>query len=239
MTSLTRREYQRKWYSEHREEQRQYGIKYRKEHRQELLAKKHIYNKEHSEQRIDYQKAYANAHAESIKVYRHMYYLAHREGIKQRSKAYRKTHKDERQINGHVYYEANKDHINEAAKEYVRLHRDQINDYKRQWAKDNPLKIRIVQAQKRARRKEAPGSGFSKQDFLDLWKLQNGHCYYCNRFMLLEAKNSDPLKVTIDHVIPLCKGGHHSRSNIVLACWECNIRKNQLLPSVFSGMLDL
>ncbi|MBZ5623051.1 MAG: HNH endonuclease [Acidobacteriia bacterium] len=38
---------------------------------------------------------------------------------------------------------------------------------------------------------------------------------------------------TIDHYIPLSKGGTNFPDNIVLACWPCNNRKRAKLPSEF------
>ena len=36
--------------------------------------------------------------------------------------------------------------------------------------------------------------------------------------------------MTIDHVVPLSKGGEHSWSNCVIACSRCNARKGNLMP---------
>ncbi|MDJ0713475.1 MAG: HNH endonuclease [Prochloraceae cyanobacterium] len=43
-------------------------------------------------------------------------------------------------------------------------------------------------------------------------------------------------KLTIDHVIPLSKGGKHSWENVVIACEPCNSRKGDRKPSE-AGML--
>jgi 5-methylcytosine-specific restriction protein A len=49
-------------------------------------------------------------------------------------------------------------------------------------------------------------------------KLQAGVCYYCeNRF------SKDDL--TMDHKVPLGKGGTSSKNNIVCCCKECNSLK--------------
>ena len=31
---------------------------------------------------------------------------------------------------------------------------------------------------------------------------------------------------TVDHVMPVCKGGSNDMDNLVLCCWECNTSKN-------------
>jgi 5-methylcytosine-specific restriction protein A len=57
------------------------------------------------------------------------------------------------------------------------------------------------------------------------WQRQvaRGRCHYCERtFHFAE--------LTMDHIVPLIRGGRSTRGNIVPACKECNNRKKYLLP---------
>ncbi len=54
-------------------------------------------------------------------------------------------------------------------------------------------------------------------------KIERGICYYCGRKV-------PPSELTMDHKIPLSRGGTSDRSNIVPACKECNNKKKYLLP---------
>jgi 5-methylcytosine-specific restriction protein A len=54
-------------------------------------------------------------------------------------------------------------------------------------------------------------------------KLQEGTCYYCGR-------KFKPSELTMDHLIPLIRGGRSVKSNLVTACKECNTKKKYLLP---------
>ena len=57
------------------------------------------------------------------------------------------------------------------------------------------------------------------------WRLKRsvGVCHYCGgRF------GGEDL--TMDHVIPLSKGGMSVRENIVIACKDCNSKKKYNLP---------
>jgi 5-methylcytosine-specific restriction endonuclease McrA len=54
-------------------------------------------------------------------------------------------------------------------------------------------------------------------------KVERGICYYCGRKV-------PPSELTMDHKIPLSRGGTSDRSNIVPACKECNSKKKYLLP---------
>ncbi|MDR4509935.1 MAG: HNH endonuclease [Candidatus Brocadiaceae bacterium] len=55
-------------------------------------------------------------------------------------------------------------------------------------------------------------------------KISQGKCYYCqNTFP------SDDL--TMDHVIPLTRGGKSRKGNIVPCCKACNNKKKYLTPA--------
>ncbi len=54
-------------------------------------------------------------------------------------------------------------------------------------------------------------------------RIGRGICYYCGA--KVGSKN-----LTMDHVIPLSRGGTSSRDNIVPACKECNNKKKYMLP---------
>ena len=50
-------------------------------------------------------------------------------------------------------------------------------------------------------------------------------CYGCGRKCLKSAPNNHPLQATIDHVIPLSKGGTHEYANVRTMCRQCNVSK--------------
>lgn len=64
------------------------------------------------------------------------------------------------------------------------------------------------------------------------WKrrIETGRCYYCGRSV--GAK-----KLTMDHVVPLIRGGRSTRGNVVPACKECNNAKTHLLPVEWGAYL--
>ena len=54
-------------------------------------------------------------------------------------------------------------------------------------------------------------------------KISKGTCYYCGRHV-------DPGELTMDHVVPLIRGGKSTKGNLVPACKDCNNKKKCLLP---------
>jgi len=54
-------------------------------------------------------------------------------------------------------------------------------------------------------------------------KVSKGICYYC-------GQRVDPGELTMDHIVPLIRGGKSTKGNLVPACKDCNNKKKYLLP---------
>jgi 5-methylcytosine-specific restriction endonuclease McrA len=62
-------------------------------------------------------------------------------------------------------------------------------------------------------------------------KRSQGHCYFC-------GKKSAPGELTMDHIVPLVRGGKSTRANIVAACKICNSKKKHMLPVEWEEYLE-
>ena len=62
-------------------------------------------------------------------------------------------------------------------------------------------------------------------------RIATGLCHYCE-------ESFAPKELTLDHVLPLVRGGRSTRGNCVPACKECNTRKRDLLPTEWQDYLD-
>jgi len=62
-------------------------------------------------------------------------------------------------------------------------------------------------------------------------KTREGRCHYCNRLVGREH-------ITMDHVVPISRGGKSKKGNIVPACKECNNKKKYLLPLEWNEYLE-
>lgn len=54
-------------------------------------------------------------------------------------------------------------------------------------------------------------------------KLAQGVCYYC-------GKKTPSSLLTMDHIVPLARGGKSVKGNLVTTCKECNNKKKTSLP---------
>lgn len=72
------------------------------------------------------------------------------------------------------------------------------------------------------RKRESAGSGI---DLDLLWFSSDGKCPDCATTITRSAKFREPEFGSIDHIIPLSKGGEHAQHNVRLTCLPCNLRK--------------
>ncbi|MFQ5598793.1 MAG: HNH endonuclease [Nitrospiria bacterium] len=65
------------------------------------------------------------------------------------------------------------------------------------------------------------------------WKRRRaaGLCHYCRaRFK--------PADLTMDHIVPIVRGGRSVKGNVVPACKACNNKKKYLLPVEWEAYLE-
>jgi 5-methylcytosine-specific restriction protein A len=75
----------------------------------------------------------------------------------------------------------------------------------------------VHQNRERAKAKELRASQWWRN------QLGQGICYYCeNKFSKAE--------LTMDHVIPVVRGGKSTKSNVVVCCKACNNKKKYKTP---------
>lgn len=61
-------------------------------------------------------------------------------------------------------------------------------------------------------------------------KIAKGVCGYCGRF-------TPRRELTMDHIVPIARGGCSTKGNVVPACKTCNTKKKQLLPMEWEAYL--
>jgi 5-methylcytosine-specific restriction endonuclease McrA len=64
------------------------------------------------------------------------------------------------------------------------------------------------------------------------WKRRcaKGRCHYC-------GQKTPAGELTMDHIVPVARGGRSTKGNVVPACKSCNTRKKQLLPMEWEAYL--
>jgi 5-methylcytosine-specific restriction endonuclease McrA len=90
---------------------------------------------------------------------------------------------------------------------------------------DRNKEQRVIDDQRRRARKYAtPVTTLARSEWRAILSRAKGRCYWCKK----KCK-----RLTMDHVIPLCKGGLHVKENVVAACRPCNSAKGSRRITLF------
>ena len=91
----------------------------------------------------------------------------------------------------------------------------------------NPELYATYRAARRARQRAAPGDGFSAEDVKRISEAQRWRCAACGQ----------KARLTVDHIVPLAKGGPNDPSNLQMFCKPCNSSKGAKEPHEFAATL--
>lgn len=67
---------------------------------------------------------------------------------------------------------------------------------------------------------------YERIDVDDIYKRDNYICGICGEEVDVNLYYPNPLSPTLDHIIPLSKGGSHTKENVTIAHLKCNVSKN-------------
>lgn len=111
-------------------------------------------------------------------------------------------------------------------REWARQHREDNVRRSREWERAHPDRRRGIAHARRAREKGAAGR-FTAEEWKQLVRRYNERCAYCGSAETL----------TVDHRIPLARGGSNRIDNILPACGWCNRSKGTLDEAGFRRRL--
>lgn len=181
------------------------------------------------------------ANPEKVREMDRQKYLRHREHIRERERAYYVLHQQEYVDRATRWREANPEKAREHARNGHARNRDRNNAYAREHAREkyaeDPQKYRdrfnawAQSPQGRAwfhqKRAERRGVPYTEEALEWLESLDSPLCTYCG----------EPA-TSIDHIVPISRGGTGERENLTPACGRCNSRKNAMSVSAFLKILE-
>ena len=125
-----------------------------------------------------------------------------------------------------AYYLANKDRIKAKTREYAKANAEQTASYLRSWIESNPAKYKEHRRNRsQLRRARFYGVGYEKFSITEIFKRDNWKCGICSEPIDKTLKWPNLGSISLDHIIPLSKGGNHSKANTQASHLGCNIRK--------------
>jgi len=135
-----------------------------------------------------------------------------------------------------VWKDAHRERVNELGRGYYARHREDLRRGQQRWRDTNRERFRAMQASWAARHPEKVNDGarrrrarmagavteiFARQE---VWLRDRGRCHIC-------GVRCDNKHWHLDHLVPLSKGGPHTRANVAVACPDCNRRRSNTGPA--------
>jgi len=158
--------------------------------------------------------AYRAANKDKIAARKAFLQVINREKISAASRAFRVKNIEKVRARDSAYYFKHKEKRNKKAAEYRKT-----------------KKGKACHANSRHKRRlRISHTNTVTSDELLALKQKSKSCYYCG----IKTKS-----LTLDHIIPLCKGGAHSLDNLIMACAPCNSRKCAKDPHIFARQVGL
>lgn len=185
------------------------------------------------------------------------WYAANKERAAERGRQYREANKDEIRAKKRAYMLANSEKESARKKAWHRANRDRLRARwqnrqtpetraeaarkAREWAarnperkkKDhreyyltNPTRTMVASLRRRARKRAVASDSVALAGLLS---DQDSFCYLCGEHIDDALAYPHPLSGSIDHVIPLVRGGSGLRENLRAAHLACNLRKGTKL----------
>jgi len=165
-----------------------------------------------------YKRAYYLAHQAEIKAYN----LAHKKEITARHKAYNLAHKKEIATSQKAYHLTHAEDIKIKRKAFRLAHKEEIADYQKVYRRKYPEKPKLL-----CRKYRALKLGNSHEPYTDayIFARDGWICGICGRKINKRLKHPNPLSKSIDHIVPVSKGGADSPMNVQAAHLRCNMIK--------------
>ncbi len=156
--------------------------------------------------------------------YNNQYKHAHKEEMADYMRRYEEERREERQAYKQQYREENQEYIAEHKREYRRANHVRLLAEKRIYDRENREKS-VQRRHKRRAQMKKTGGRYHSSHIAALYALQEGRCCWCGKTMINRIINrSAPRnqKFTVDHIIPIHRGGSNCWWNLILACQNCN-----------------
>lgn len=136
------------------------------------------------------------------------------------AKRYRDANLEQARESNRRYYERNREAIIQRTKRWHAENADLSRELKRAHREANRDKYRNKINSRRAR---ISGTAIGPVDLESLW---TGLCGICGEGIDRAMKFPNPLSPSVDHIIPLSKGGGHVADNLQWAHFGCNASKS-------------
>jgi len=188
--------------------------KYYQEHREEIRTKQKLHYEKNKEKYAARNKRWRSDNRDKIASYLD----GKKDVIHEQGKAWRSKNKSHLALKQRQYRAEKPEIVKriESKRVITDERRAKANAYRKEWRAKNPDKEQQYYQKRRAIK---VGGDLTESEILEQRKLQQGKCHYCGSCLDNNGRGH------IDHKTPLSRGGRNTKSNIVIACSNCNLNK--------------
>ncbi len=133
---------------------------------------------------------------------------------KEQRKSWRIANPEKHREEQRLYYARHREEQRLRAKTYKSNNKNKCRQYNRKYVKEHPENARVNRHNYFTRKTQAGGS-FTLKQWVELCQRFDFKCLRCKK----------KKKLTVDHVIPVSRGGTSDISNIQPLCINCNTSK--------------
>jgi len=193
--------------------------KYYQEHKEEIRAKQRDYYNKNKEMFAEKNKTWRRNNPVHIAEYLE----ENKDKKKEQAQEWREKNKEKLAEKMKIYRKENPELVKriEANRKITSERRVKSNIYHKKWSQKNPDKRAQYYQVRRCRMVEGVND-LTQADISKQREFQNGKCYYCKQELDNKGRGH------IEHKTPLSRGGHNTKTNIVISCSKCNLVKGQM-----------
>jgi 5-methylcytosine-specific restriction endonuclease McrA len=173
---------------------------------------------------------YREKNKENKKLRDAEYRAKNSEKVKAQKAAYYRANKDKYRVKNAEWYKENRENYLIYAKTYRELRGEQIKVAVKKWYATHPERRRYLSAKKEARRRARLRGNRTENYCRNSILVRDAYtCHLCGDAIDKTLRFPHAMCFTIDHVIPLIKGGADASDNVAAAHFLCNMKKGSKL----------
>lgn len=181
-----------------------------------------------------YAETYRDKNPEKIKQIQHANYLKNKLKINERHRKNNKINyelnREKELIRNKEYREKNKEKLALYYKIKYQKNKSKIDAVSMEYKRNHPDMCKNSQQKRRALKNN---SKFEKFKISEIFERDGYVCGICGYGVNKDLTGRHPFAASLDHIIPLNKGGTHTKDNVQCSHFKCNIQKHtKILPKI-------
>ncbi len=123
------------------------------------------------------------------------------------------------------------EYVREVADRWAINNPERVTELGRNWRQRNPEKVAANNRKQHSARRAVKGH-FTDEDLRQILERQKHRCVYCKVTLTRRTKS-------LDHILPVSKGGTNWPDNLQFTCRSCNCRKHNRTHEQFARAMGM